>query len=111
MSQNLNKLRVGVTRFLLYLFTEVKINNQLLSDRVKYKQWNPALRPTNIYGHIYIYTVIRSPCYYGHFSWPPHKNDTFSRKTPSSIRSPCYYGQIFWPIGDHNNGVPMENGS
>lgn len=54
MSENLNKLRVGVTRFLLYLFKEVKINNQLLSDRVKYKQWNPALRPTKLYGHLVI---------------------------------------------------------
>lgn len=102
MSENLNKLRVGVTRFLLYLFKEVKINNQLLSDRVKYKQWNPALRPNKLYGHLVIMATFLC-----HLT---KNNNTLSRKTPSSIRSPCYYGQIFCPIGDHNNGVPMENG-
>lgn len=81
MSENLNKLRVGVTRFLLYLFKEVKINNQLLSDRVKYKQWNPALRPTKLYGHLVImatflghltkttiHSLERLPRQYGHLA-------------------------------------------
>ena len=78
MSENLNKLRVGVTRFLLYLFKEVKINNQLLSDRVKYIQWSPALRPTKLYGHLVItatflgrltktiHSLERLPRQYGH---------------------------------------------
>ena len=49
-------------------------------------------------------SVILSPCYYGHFFWPPGKNlHTFSCK-----KTPLFnIAKLFWPIGDHINRVPL----
>ena len=54
-------------------------------------------------------SVIRSPCYNGHYFWPPEKSTIhfFVKKRNSLIRSPLNTAKCFWPIGDRINGVPL----
>ena len=53
-------------------------------------------------------SVIRSPCYYGHFFLALRKTPThFLVKKPTLIWSPVNMAKLFWLIGDRINGAPL----